>query len=229
MRSNPETHDRLAVERLYAGQSPGERRAARHQKLLDSAVQTFGTIGYAESTIEGLCAAAGVATRHFYELFDGREALLLATYDSIIDAAAERVVAARDAQPLDAEARARAGIEAYASVMLDDERKARIVHLQVIGVSTALERRRREVIRGFAAVLEEDSRALARAGRVPVRDRSLLSIALVGATAELIIDWVLGPRVTSRGALIDELVSLYVVAANANPGHRAGANQSAPA
>jgi AcrR family transcriptional regulator len=51
---------------------------------LHAGLQVFGTYGYANTSISDVCRAAGVTTRHFYEEFASREALLIATYDETI-------------------------------------------------------------------------------------------------------------------------------------------------
>src|SRR5919198_3030469 len=73
-----------ALERRYRGRLPGERRAERRRRLLDAGLELFGTVGYRGTSIERLCAQAGVTTRHFYQEFPGREALLAAPCGEII-------------------------------------------------------------------------------------------------------------------------------------------------
>jgi AcrR family transcriptional regulator len=46
-----------------------------------AALEHFGTRGYADSTIEGICAEAGVGIRAFYDEFRTREELLRQVYD----------------------------------------------------------------------------------------------------------------------------------------------------
>ena len=90
MPASPKLHGERAP-RVYAGLSPELRRRERRNRLLDSGLAVFGTAGYAAATIPGLCAHASVTTRHFYEEFESREALLLAVYDEVI-ASTERAV-----------------------------------------------------------------------------------------------------------------------------------------
>ena len=46
--------------RPYGGRSPEERRADRRRRLLDAALDRFGTTGYASTSITELCSSAGV-------------------------------------------------------------------------------------------------------------------------------------------------------------------------
>lgn len=194
-----------------------ERRDARRARLIEAGLDSFGTRGYGASSIEAICQAAGVSTRHFYEQFSGREALLIAVYDEIVAAVIARSLAARDAQPLDAEARARAGLTEFVGGMLDDERRGRVVLIEVVGVSPALETRRREVIRAFAAAIAEDARALADAGKLPDRELDFYTgpMMLVGAANELLVDCMHRDERPPVGHLVTEITRLFVAAASA--------------
>src|ERR687894_2439675 len=100
-----------ATGRRYAGQAADERRAERRRRLLDAAVELFGTRGYGATTIEALYTEAKLAPRHFYEQFSGREQLLRAAYDETIAAVVDAVGEARRSAPTDVEARVRAILE----------------------------------------------------------------------------------------------------------------------
>lgn len=138
--------------------------------------------GYSGASIEQLCAEARVSTRAFYELFPGREALLIALHDDVnaraLTAVAEAVAAV---DPDGLPARAHAGVKAYFDVVTSDRRWARIALVESVGVSGAAEQHRRDAIQRFADLLELESVRLAEAGVVPRRDFRLTAIALVGA------------------------------------------------
>src|ERR1700761_6805201 len=80
--------------RIYGGRSAPQRRAERRERLLDAALELYGTNGFRRTTIPMLCTASGVTARHFYEEFESREALLRALYDRVAETAFERTVAA---------------------------------------------------------------------------------------------------------------------------------------
>ncbi len=204
--------------RRYGGLAAHERRETRRRRLLDAALEVFGTAGYASSSIEGLCARAGVSPRHFYEHFTSREELLVALYDELMGDVMAHVLAAGEGQPLDVESRARAGLTAFIEAMLSDERKARVQLVEVVGVSERLEQHRRGVLRAFSARIESDTRELIAAGAIPdAGDPQLSSILLVGATNELLVDWVYRKDRPSVGAVIAETVRLFRAAAAGPP------------
>ena len=67
-------------ERLYGGMTAEQRRAERRRRLLDTALELFGTDGYPYTGIERICSHAGVTARHFYEEFGNRETLMPVSY-----------------------------------------------------------------------------------------------------------------------------------------------------
>ena len=145
--------------RRYAGRAAEERRAERRRRLLDAGLELFGTRGYAATTIEALYTEARLAPRHFYEQFPNREALLRAVYDEAMAAVSEAVAEARRTAPRDIRGRVRAILEGFIDAMLGDPRRARIAYLEVPGTSRELERHAHGVVRGFAALVEEEARA----------------------------------------------------------------------
>ncbi|HEX2084195.1 MAG TPA: helix-turn-helix domain-containing protein [Solirubrobacteraceae bacterium] len=178
-----------AAGRRYAGRAADERRAERRRRLLDAGLELFGTRGYAATTIEALYTEARLAPRHFYEQFSTREALLRAVYDEGIEEVVAAVTEARRLEIDDVRGRIRTILDAFARAMLSDPRRARIAYLEVPGTSRSLERHASRVVRGFAAVVEEEARAAAAQGRLPDRDYSLTAMLLVGGTNAILLDW----------------------------------------
>jgi AcrR family transcriptional regulator len=199
-----------ATGRRYAGRAADERRAERRRRLMDAAVELFGTRGYAATTIEALYSEARLAPRHFYEQFAGREQLLRAVYDETIAAVADAVAAARRTAPTDVEGRVRAVLTAFAGAMLSDPRRARIAYLEVPGTSRSLERHASRVVRGFAGVVEEEARAGATRGVLPDRDYALTAMLLVGGTNAILLDWLNDERRRPIDDVLDELTAAFV-------------------
>lgn len=199
-----------ATGRRYAGRAAGERRDERRRRLLDAAVELFGTRGYASTTIEALYSEARLAPRHFYEQFSGREQLLRAVYDETIEAVTAAVTAARETAPADVDGRVRAILSAFAGAMLSDPRRARIAYLEVPGTSRSLERHASRVVRGFAAVVEEEAREAAARGAIPDRDYALTAMLLVGGTNALLLDWLNDERRRPIEEVLDELGAAFV-------------------
>lgn len=200
-----------AVGRRYGGKTVEERRAERRRKLLDAGLELFGTVGYAATTIEALCAAARLHPRYFYEQFDSREGLLQAVYDRHVEAVRVEVMAAVERVPADRRRRLEAGLSAFVEATLADERAARINYFEMIGVSPRIERRRREVLRTYAELIAGEAAALPPQGAAAV-DTRLVAVALVGATDGLIIDWLTHRPRGDRAQIVATLVQTFAPA-----------------
>lgn len=181
--------------RPWRGLSPQERREARRRRLLDASLELFGTIGYAGTSLTALCAAAGVSPRHFYELYKGREQLIADLYDELVAEMGVLIAAAQDAVPLSVQARVSAGLKAAIGFQAGDARRARVLQLEVVGVSTWLEAHRHAVIASFGRRTDEQYRLLVADGQLVDAPFERVATALIGAINELLIGWLLSePR-----------------------------------
>lgn len=175
--------------RGYGGRSAGELAAERRRRLLDTALELFGTRGYAATSTEKLCAAARVTTRHFYEQFRDREALLLAVFDEVMQGSKARVLAALAVPDLPAQGRLLAALDAFIDAQLEDPRRARLTTSEVLGVSARVEAGRNAVINEFAQMIEAYAGMLVASGELPRRNYRVLAFGVVGAMHELQLAW----------------------------------------
>lgn len=192
-----------------------DRRAARRGALTAAGLELFGTRGYAATTVEAVCAQAGLRRVDFDEHFADKHELFRAVHDAVIAEVTGNVVEALELEPKGVERRARAGLSAFARTLADDPRKARVQLVEAIGASPELEARRREVRRRFAAVIARDAERAATAGQIPRRDFGVVSLALVGAVFELFSDWAASEEPGPVDPLVEECVRLFVAATTA--------------
>ena len=196
--------------RTYGGLSAGERRAARRERLLDAALRTFGTRGYVATTIEQICSVANVTARHFYEEFESREALLTAIFDEIVSDVMDQMRDAIFAPGKAPRAIVADGVAAYFESVTADPRRARIMVLEVIGVSPKLEAHRRRALAQFVREVVTSAQRLLGSRTPPTIDLDLLGTALVGAGQELTTEWVLAEERPSVAVLIELLSKLWM-------------------
>ena len=204
--------------RLYRGISSSERGAQRRERLLEAGLELFGTNGFAGTSIRAVSAEASLNSRYFYESFTTREDLLYNVYRRIIyeiaDASAEAT-----AEAVTIEETARAGIRTGWTILTEDPRKARVLALEVVGVSERLERLRR-VMRHrfadllFADLLLQDARRAAAGRRRPI-DPVLAGRSLMGGVVELLADWVNGELDATVEEIVEHFTQLFVAVANA--------------
>lgn len=201
--------------RRYRGLSVAERHAQRRERLLDAGLELFGTQGYAGSSIRAVSAAASLNSRYFYESFSSREDLLYHVYQRAVADVAAAVVDAT-AQADTVEGQARAGLEASWLVLTEDRRKARVIVLEVVGVSERLERVRRENRHAFADILVHNAMSLA-GDDVQLRmDPVLTARSLMGAAMEVLVDWIHGDVHASREEIVEHLTHMYTAVAEAS-------------
>jgi len=178
-----------ASTRSYRGMAPEQRAEERRQRLLAAGLELFSRQGYAHTPIEQLCAEAKVTTRHFYALFASREALLTALYDDIVTNLRHAVLAAIAQPDQTLEVKIAQAVQAMVQHYLTDARHARVGVLESVGVSPAMERRRRGAIHAMASGIEHYMNMLAARGEFPQRNFHLSSVAIVGGINELLAEW----------------------------------------
>ncbi len=198
--------------RVYRGMSASERNADRRVRLMEAGLQIFGTEGFAGSTIEALCRRAGVTARNFYDHFESREALLAALYTDVIAEQAAAVAAALEPTPRNVESHVRAGVEAAVGLLAEDERKARIAYVEVVGVSRELEAHRFAVMSDYANLVAGQFKRLFARGLAPRRAVDVTATALLGATIYTFVDWLANGQRRPLEDVVDELVRIYVAA-----------------
>ena len=176
-------------KRGYGGRSAEQLTQERYDRLMSSALELFGTEGYLPTTVEKLCRHAKVTTRHFYEHFADREAILIAIFEQILQQTKQVVLQEIINPELALEQRLLAGIRAFLQQHLQDVRRLKITTQEVLGVSQRVEVVRHAVISEFAALIEQYLAVLVAAQKIPPRNYKVLAFGLVGAMHELQIAW----------------------------------------
>lgn len=201
--------------RRYSGRSVDEWKAARRERLLDAALELFGTEGYPATSVERLCAQAKVSTRHFYHEFQNKEAVLLAVHAQVIELAVRSTGEAL-AATADAPVRERivAAVDGYLQTIMADLRRAQISFVEVVGTSPAVEEQRiafRELL--ISSVVGVGEAAAARQEIKP-KDFRFLGLCFIGAVNTVVYDWMLAdprpPEEQVQTALRELAVSLML-------------------
>lgn len=176
---------------------------------MEAALELYGTLGFRATSIQALCHESGVSSRSFYELFPARrsspdqeslsaqEALLERLYivlNEEIGQALETMTLPAGASLLDTTVHI---LSAALTPMLADERKARVVEVEAVGVNASLEARRRETMRMFAASVDAAFARVRSAFDLPERpasdDGGLTSLIIVGGITEALVQRVHTP------------------------------------
>jgi AcrR family transcriptional regulator len=186
--------------------SAEQRLADRRERLIQAAYTLFASPGFHSTTIERLCATARISNRAFYECFAGREELMRAVYDRCVDETLAYVSAAIAEGSASLDSRIISGIAAYVHFVTEDPRRARLMHLEVRRAGDVLSNARQRAVGEFTVIIES---ALDELGEKPPLDLHLLSLALIGALQELLIEWVLSDDQPSITVLVDTCVYFF--------------------
>lgn len=202
-----ETTPRSSDGRRWRGVEPGDRKAERRLKLIESGLDLLAAEGPGAVTMRGVCRRAGLTERYFYESFDNRDRFLVQIFDLVVEdaeATLQESVATMPPQPRDA-------ISHIASIFTEflvaDPRRGQILFVQ--SVTSELYPRGRELIGRFTAIVAGLKEAFAAAGGTLSRNDELTTrwdpLALFGGLAFVYQDWLLDPKGVSA-----EQVSAYI-------------------
>lgn len=139
--SSPESSAKSAPRRRsgqYAGKTAGARERERRQKLLAAGVRLIGRDGFANTSIDAVCAEAGLTKRYFYEAFSNREELLSAAYEAVTREFIEAIMQKAVPHLGDSRKLVRAGVEGTFGFVAQNPDKARLMMVEAMSVRSQL-------------------------------------------------------------------------------------------
>lgn len=197
--------------RTYSGLSAQERDAERRARLLEAGRELIGTQGYASVSVEKLCAASKVSSRHFYQLYENKGEAFLDLYDSITAqsfAFATASLAETEGEPMIS--RVPRAFLAYIGPMVADIRVARIAFVEIMGASPEIEQRRLSYRESLVQLVIAEGTAAVKRGEIAERDFRFATLALSGAANAIVYDWALREDREDAGVLESRLTDLAV-------------------
>jgi AcrR family transcriptional regulator len=206
-----------------------ERRAERREVLVDAAFEMLGTEGWSGTTVRGVCQAARLNPRYFYESFDSLEALFIAVFDRLVLEATHDALQAVAAAGPEPGARAVAVIDASIRYVTADPKRARILFVEALGNET-VGRRRLDTLHATADFLERS--AWRQTGLAEDRIGMVASHLVVGGLTELVVTWLDGRLDVSLDELVEDAATLMLAigsgAVGAARSRRAGRRGTPP-
>lgn len=196
--------------RRYRGVSEEVRRAERRQRFIEAGLEVFGVRGYHSSTVRSICASAGLTERYFYESFENSEDLLCAVYAFCIQRVRERVLASLVEQQGDIEGMAKQALKAFFECLRDDPRIARLLFIEVLGVSGRVDMMYRLTVEDFANLLIRLSQSLLMEDLPQPLEAELLANALIGSIIATASRWVLLGFNTPIDAMVINVHAVFV-------------------
>lgn len=187
------TDTESAQGRPYRGSSPEQRREERREKLLDAAVEIFGTTGYRTASIDKICSTAALTKRYFYESFSDSEALLVAVYRRSAKTMLDGIRPPEKPETMTSEEVLQAALSNFFGVIAADPGSARIVLLEVLGVSTEVDALYRQTTSLFVDAVLDVAASVELSGGLAGPNRRTLAVGLVGAILLMTQHWLLSP------------------------------------
>lgn len=170
-----------------------ERRAAqrrdallqRHrQRILDAVAHCFAERGYHETSVDRVVQRARTSKSAFYAVFANKEQ----AFAALLEREGERLLVAVEqaivSEP-DPNAKARSAIATFVTACAANRTTARILLVESVGMSPAIEETRRGLHARFAEMILAQARA---ASATPAQvDLEVIAYALVGAVNEAVV------------------------------------------
>lgn len=201
--------------RSYGGVTATERVATRRARLVDAAVELYGTHGYAATGIKDICRVAGLTDRYFYESFTGQPELFVAAFQHVSGALVAAVAGAVATAPVEPEAQAHAAVQSFVTAIVDDPRTARLLFFEAAAVGATVEREVRRSIRRFADLIATTARPYI--PDVPDHLVTMGALSLVGAIQYVLTEWLDGNLDATVEDMTQYFVDMLLTAATAQP------------
>lgn len=150
--------------------------------IVVAAAKVFARSGFADTRVEDVLAAAGVARRTFYRYFASKEDVLAAVYEL---AATELVNAMRSLPKDDPIAALRHGLDLYLDYHVENGALLRVLIEQAVASDSPLAAPRRQFRAALVSLMDEAVRATTGEKHPPILYLALIS-ALEGASLELV-------------------------------------------
>lgn len=208
---------RQEVVRDYGGISAVDRRAERRAKLLAAGRQLWGESGLGEVTVRGVCAAAGLIPRYFYEQFGNRDALIFAVSDDVRDQLLEALVTAGVADPGTLADKLRSALTAFLDRIAADPHIHRIATSDLSGVP-GLSEHRAHILDMIADLIVEQAPAVLDGETPAPAELRRGALFLVGGVNQIIESWLDNPvETTTELATVCADLCVSVVASIVGP------------
>jgi len=205
--------------RTFKGMAPEDRQRERRERFLEAGFEAFGLRGYHGVTVREICAEAKLTERYFYESFKDREALFSAIYERQVGVLRERIGAMLAQHGPDPRAMTRATLNEFFTVLRDDPRMTRVLFVDVLTISPAVEKQARGAIHGWGQMFEQLAQLMFPRIRDSGLDPTIIALGLVGACINIAMSWVSGGFQEPVERIRDNCYAIFdgLIAAWANP------------
>lgn len=189
-------------ERIYGGESLADRQAKRRVKFLQAGHELFGTIGFRQTTVRILCKQAELTDRYFYESFSSIEQLLEAVYLQAIENIKTQVMLAIVGSPQSSsEILIERALDAFFKAV-ECPKTARIIWLEVLGISQHIDVVYNNAIQGFAQLFRQLSLTMYPNIALDEDEISIIAVGMIGAVSEATKMWLISGYQFERATMV---------------------------
>lgn len=169
---------------------PQQRMVARHQRILDAALDVFNRHGYRDAGVDDIAAASDTSKGGVYFHFPSKQAIFLALLDraaaQLLERAEEAI--AREQEPV---AKADAALRVVLHTFASHRQLARLFLVEAPGAGREFQARLAQLHGDVARLIQRHLDDAAAAGAVDPVDTSVAARAWFGAINEVVVSWLL--------------------------------------
>lgn len=196
-------------KRLYKGETLEDRKNKRKLQFMTAGHELFGTIGFRQTTVRLLCKEAKLTDRYFYESFTDIENLLEIVYLSEIKIIKDKLteVSLNVIHLKDSDLILNVTLNAYFDVV-QDPKIARIVWLEVLGVSNRIDRLYNAAYQEFALFYKILVKSIYPDTKLNDKELDILALGVIGAVSQVTMAWLLSDYKLDRNEIINSMTYL---------------------
>jgi len=176
-------------KRRYGGVLPEERQRLRRAKLIEGALEVFGTKGFHATTVREVCVAAHLTERYFYESFKTLPQLFLATYAELAQQLMDRTLAALAQSEPTPLGMLEPAMRVFLEFIRDDPRRGRVMLIDSFGVNDEVAAMSGATARDYSSLLRQHLHLLIPTARRDDVNLDLLADGMIGLNVLLAARW----------------------------------------
>ena len=164
---------------------------ATRDRLMGAAMNVFAGKGYHGAIVDDIVAASGTSKGAFYHYFPSKQGIFLTLMDELtamVEQGVESAIASEEGALAKVEAALRVVLETAAA----QRDLVKILFVEAVGLGPTLERKRLEIHRRFAGLIQRHLDRAVGEGTIPGQDTVLAAQAWLGALNEVITQWLVG-------------------------------------
>ncbi len=153
-------------------------------------MRLIGRDGFSATSIDAVCAEAGLTKRYFYEAFSGREELLKSAYERVTREFTGAIMQAAAPHLGDPRALVRAGLTGTFGFVADNPEKARLMMIEAISVRSQIGQVYGEGYDQFVGLLVGFTKPFVEGRQIPDKTLRVLAKGAIGSILHLCQGWI---------------------------------------